>query len=54
MGLLNFCLFFIFLEMSGNGNFVDLKDFEDKYEISTEYPYEIRNKETKKIVSEYD
>ena len=39
--------------MSGKMNFEDLEDFEDKYEISTEYSYEIRNKETKKIVSEY-
>ena len=53
MGLLIFCLFFIFLEMSGNGKFVDLKDFEDKFEISTECPYKIRNKRTKEEVSEY-
>ena len=53
MGLQIFCLFFIFLEMSGNGKFVDLKDFEDKFEISTECPYKIRNKRTKEEVSEY-
>ena len=33
--------------------FVDLKGFEDDYEISKEYPHEIRNKNTNKIVSEY-
>ena len=53
MGLLIFCLFFIFLEMSRNGKFVGLKDFEDKFEISTECPYKIRNKRTKEEVSEY-
>ena len=29
-----------------------MKGFEDKYVISTEYPYEIRKKKTKKVVSE--
>ena len=32
--------------------FVDLKGYEDKYEISTDYPYNIRNKKTNKILSE--
>lgn len=32
--------------------FVDLKGFEEKYEINTIYPHEIRNKKTNKILSE--
>ena len=32
--------------------YVDLKGYEDKYEISTDYPYNIRNKKTNKILSE--
>ena len=32
--------------------YVDLKGFEDKYEIATKYPYQIRNKKNNKVVSE--
>ena len=32
--------------------YVDLKGFEDKYKISVDYPYEIINKETNKVLSE--
>ena len=35
-----------------NGEFVDLIDFENDYEIKTTYPYEIRNKRTGKIIKE--
>ena len=35
-----------------NGEFVDLIDFENEYEIKTTYPYEIRNKRTGKTVKE--
>ena len=35
-----------------NGEFVDLIDFENDYEIKTTYPYEIRNKRTEKILKE--
>ena len=33
--------------------FVDLKGFEEKYEINTVFPHEIRNKNTNKILSEF-
>ena len=33
-------------------NYIDLKGFENDYEISINYPYRIRNKKTNKIVSE--
>ena len=32
--------------------YVDLKGFEDKYEIATKYPYQIRNKNNNRILSE--
>ena len=32
--------------------YVDLKGFEDKYEIATKYPYQIRNKKNNRILSE--
>ena len=32
--------------------YVDLKDFEDDYEICVNYPYEIRKKKTNKVISE--
>ena len=32
--------------------FINLKGYEDKYEISTEYPYNIRNKKTNRILKE--
>ena len=35
-----------------NGEFVDLIDFENEYEIKTTYPYEIKNKRTGKILKE--
>ena len=35
-----------------NGEFVDLIDFENEYEIKTTYPYEIRNKRTGRTVKE--
>ena len=33
--------------------YVDLKGFEDDYEICVNYPYEIRKKKNNKVVSEY-
>ena len=33
-----------------NNQFVDLKGFEDKYEISVNYPHDIRIKKSKKIL----
>ena len=35
-----------------NGEFVDLIDFENDYEIKTTYPYEIKNKRTGRILKE--
>ena len=39
--------------MMNNEKYVDLKDFEDDYMICVNYPYEIKNKKTNKVVSEY-
>ena len=39
--------------MENNEKYVDLKDFEDDYMICVNYPYEIKNKKTNKVVSEY-